>query len=168
MKIWLIGMMGSGKTSVGQMVAARLGLPFADTDRLVEEKVGSTIAEYWAEYGEQAFRKVEREVVAALRDADGIIATGGGAVVDETNRALIADSGTVVWLDARPEALAARVGSGADRPMVATAKTPVRAVLESTLDSRSEIYTEIADHRIPTDDLSPEEVAERVEALWKS
>ncbi len=168
MKIWLIGMMGSGKTSVGQMVAARLGVPFADTDRLVEESVGSTIAEYWAEHGEPAFRKVEREVVASLQDAKGIIATGGGAVVDETNRALIAESGTVVWLDARPEALAARVGEGADRPMVATAKTSVKAVLESTRDSRSEIYREMADHRIPTDDLSPLEVAERVEALWKS
>lgn len=69
MKIWLIGMMGSGKTSVGELVAANLGVPFADTDRLVEERLGSSIANYWTEHGEAAFRDVEREVVAGLQDA---------------------------------------------------------------------------------------------------
>lgn len=167
MKIWLIGMMGSGKTSVGELVAANLGVPFADTDRLVEERLGSSIANYWTEHGEAAFRDVEREVVAGLQDAEGIIATGGGAVVDQNSRTVITRTGTVVWLDARPEELAARVGEGADRPLVTTAKTPARALLESTLDMRSEIYREMADHTIHTDDLSPEEVAERVEALWK-
>lgn len=168
MKIWLIGMMGSGKTSVGEMAASKLGIPFADTDRLVEERTGSTVAHFWTEHGEPAFREVEKEVVASLEDADGIIATGGGAIVDETSRAIIARSGMVVWLDARPEALAARLGSGVDRPIVTSAKTPVKTILASTLDVRSEIYKEVADLRIATDDLSPEEVAERIEALWNS
>ncbi len=167
MKIWLVGMMGSGKTSVGEKAASSLGIPFADTDHLVEQRVGATIASYWTEHGERAFRRVEREVVAELEGASGIVATGGGAVMDEANRAVIARSGEVVWLDARPEALAARIGDSHGRPLLEEGDRPPHELLELTLDERSIAYEELADHRIPTDELSPEEVAARIEDLWK-
>ncbi len=168
MKIWLIGMMGSGKTSAGQLAASNLGVPFADTDAMVEERVGTSIAEYWAKHGEPAFRKVESDVVASLEGARGIVATGGGAAVDESSRALIARSGKVVWLDARPETLAARVGNGGTRPLLSQTGEPTRTLLELTLDQRLVIYDELADHRIPTDGLSQMEVAARIEELWRS
>lgn len=167
MKIWLVGMMGSGKTSVGEKAASNLDVPFADTDHLIEQRVGSTIATYWTERGERAFRRVEREVVAELEDAGGIVATGGGAVMDEANRAVIARSGVVIWLDARPESLVERIGDFGGRPLLEKGGAPAREVLASTLDERSVVYRELADHRIATDELSAEEVARRIEALWK-
>ena len=166
MKIWLVGMMGSGKTSAGEMAAAKLGVPFADTDRLVEERVGASIAGFWKEHGEAAFRQVESDVVAELETVEGIVATGGGAVLDTTNRAIVARSGRVVWLDARPEALAARVGTGGERPLVGGRHASTRATLQLTLDERSSIYEDLAEHRIGTDDLSTEEVAAEIELLW--
>ena len=166
MKIWLIGMMGSGTTSAGELAASNLGVPFADTDRMVEDRVGVSIASFWNEHGEAAFRQVESDVVAHLETADGIVATGGGAVVDTASRDIVGRSGTVVWLDARPEALAARVGETPDRPLLSESPASARITLQLTLDERAAIYEELADHRIPTDDLSTEEVASRIESLW--
>lgn len=166
MKIWLIGMMGSGKTSAGQLAASNLGVPFADTDRMVEDRVGGSIASFWNERGEAAFRQVECDVVAELETAKGIVATGGGAVLDHASREIVARSGRVVWLDARPEALAARVGKRPDRPLLSGSAASTRLTLQLTLDERSAIYDEVADHRIPTDDLSTGEVAARIELLW--
>ena len=168
MKIWLIGMMGSGKTSAGELAASNLGVPFADTDRIVEDRVGASIASFWNEHGEAAFRRVESDVVAGLETADGIVATGGGVVMDPANREIVARSGRVVWLDARPEALAARIGSGQDRPLLSDSRAPIRTSLRLTLEERSSVYEELAEHRIPTDELSTEDVAARIELLWTS
>lgn len=168
MKIWLVGMMGSGKTSAGALAAAGLGVPFLDTDQLVAEKVGKTIAELWSDEGEEAFRSVERAVVTDVEASSGIVATGGGVVLDELNRAALARSGTVVWLEASPSALASRVSGSAERPLLETAGEPAVSVLARTLADRSWLYADVAEHRVDTEVLDVEAVAQRIQGLWKS
>lgn len=168
MKIWLIGMMGSGKTSAGEIAASNLGVAFLDTDRLVEEKLGMSIARFWTEHGEKAFREVERSVVEEIVDVEGIVAAGGGVVLDEGNRELLSRSGTVVWLDATPAALASRVAGSTDRPLLVQAGEQPEVVLETKLQQRIGLYESVSEHRIATDDLAPGQVAMRIEALWKS
>jgi shikimate kinase len=166
MKIWLIGMMGSGKTSAGEIAAGNLGVPFIDTDRVVEQRTGESLSDLWSRGGEEFFRDVERTVVEELASEEGIVATGGGVVLHEGNRRLLADSGTVVWLRAEPAAIVSRVAASSDRPLLA--ETGDRAgVIEEKLRERLALYESIADHRIETDDLSPTEVASEIEALWK-
>lgn len=168
MKLWLIGMMGSGKTSAGRLAASHLGVAFADTDELVERLVGTSIAAFWADFGEDAFREKEREVVASLETADGVVATGGGVVLDGGNRSIMASSGTVVWLDARPPALAARVDQPGARPILVSSGLDARTTLAATLAERSNLYRELAHHRVATDELTAVEVAREIELLWKS
>ena len=85
MKVVLIGFRGTGKTTVGRILANRLGLPFYDTDALIEQRAGMPIPEIFRRAGEAHFRALEREVIASLRTAEGVIATGGGAVCDPAN-----------------------------------------------------------------------------------
>ena len=84
--LWLVGVMGAGKTTAGRMAASVLGVPFWDTDEMVESDAGASIAEIWAKDGEDAFRDLESSVVARLSGEEGIVATGGGAVLDPANR----------------------------------------------------------------------------------
>lgn len=168
MKIWLIGMMGSGKTTAGEIAASNLGVRFFDTDRIAEERTGTSIARLWADRGENAFRDVERAIVRSLVDADGIVATGGGVVLDEGNRRLLVESGTVVWLDATPMELRARIDGSAGRPLLTAASGTTEEILESKLRERGAIYESVAEYRIDTDHLTTTDVARRIEALWKS
>jgi shikimate kinase len=167
MKIWLVGMMGSGKTSAGEIAAGNLGVPFMDTDRIVEQRTGESVSTLWSTRGEQAFRDAERSVVEDLVGEEGIVATGGGVVIDQTNRQLLADSGVVVWLCAAPSALASRVAESSDRPLLSGNEDRV-VVIERKLGERSSLYQSIADRRIETDDLDTHEVAREIEAIWMS
>lgn len=119
-RLVLIGMMGAGKTSIGQALAERLGWPFTDTDDEIVACTGSSIPELFARDGEPVFRQVESEVVTRTLALPGprVIAVGGGAVVNAANRAGLRDRATVVWLRARVATLAARVGGGDGRPML--------------------------------------------------
>lgn len=168
MKIWLVGMMGSGKTAAGYLAASALGVPFLDTDELVADKAGSTISELWSDQGEAVFRSVERAVVSEIEARSGVVATGGGVVLDELNRAVLARSGTVVWLEASPRALAARVSGSAGRPLLETAREPVVSVLARVLADRSSLYEAVADHRIDTEHVEAAAVARMIEGLWTS
>lgn len=168
MKIWVIGMMGSGKTSAGEIAATNLGVPFIDTDQVVEERTGMSVAGVWASGGEETFRDIERSIVEELVDAEAIVATGGGVVLHEGSRRLLVESGTVVWLDATPSALASRVAGSSSRPLLAGAEEEPEEVLETKLSERVALYESVAHHRIDTDGLSPVEVARKIEALWKS
>lgn len=159
--MWLVGMPGSGKTTVGRLVAAKLEVEFRDTDELVEEMIGESVAEIWESFGEHGFRAAEREVLSGLSGASGVIATGGGAVLDPANRAVM--TGTVVWLEATPATLAARLGDGAGRPLVPG--NPVEW-LDRTLESRGPAYRQAARHRVRTDDRDPDVIAEEVASLW--
>lgn len=109
--IVLVGLMGVGKSTIGRRLAARLNLPFVDSDQAIEDAAGLAVAEIFERYGEPYFRDGERRVIARLMEgAPKVIATGGGAFMNETTRALILDRATAVWLDADLEVLAARVG----------------------------------------------------------
>jgi shikimate kinase len=117
----LVGLMGSGKTTVGRRCAELLGRPFVDTDDIVVTMTRMSFKEFFATYGEPAFRELERQAVAdvAASPEPLVIACGGGAVLDGENRKRLRASGTVVWLQAPVEVLAARVGDGASRPLLA-------------------------------------------------
>lgn len=117
MNVTLMGFMGSGKTTVGRILATRLGWDFVDTDRLIEERTGLTIPEIFAERGEEGFRELEAATIQAIsRSTRQVIATGGGAVLDPANRLALRLSGIVIHLKASPELLWRRV-SGTDRPL---------------------------------------------------
>ncbi|MER3452509.1 MAG: hypothetical protein C4344_02140, partial [Acidimicrobiia bacterium] len=117
----LVGMMGVGKTSVGRLVAARLGREFVDTDAAVQVRTGRSVRELFESFGEAAFRDAESEALAAAlgRSEPAVIAAGGGAVLRRENRELLAGA-TVVWLRAGLATLLGRVGSGTHRPLLDT------------------------------------------------
>jgi shikimate kinase len=118
--IVLIGLMGVGKSTIGRRLAHRLHLPFVDSDHEIETAAGLTIAEMFERYGEAQFRDGERRVIARLIDGSAkVIATGGGAFMQEATRALILERATAVWLDADVSVLAERVGRRAGtRPLL--------------------------------------------------
>src|ERR1700722_19994092 len=119
-RILLVGMMGAGKTTTGRLVAQRLGWGCRDSAADVEAVTGLTVPELFRRDGEDAFRQAEADVLAAAcaDPAPSVISVAGGAVLRPDIRRLSAASGTVVWLRARPETLAARVGDGAGRPLL--------------------------------------------------
>ena len=117
--IVLVGLMGVGKTTVGRRLAKRLDLPFVDADHEIEVAAGMKIAEIFARFGEAHFRDGERRVIARLIDGEPkVVATGGGAFMNEDTRALILTQATAIWLDADIDTLAARVGRRDDRPLL--------------------------------------------------
>lgn len=160
----LVGVMGAGKTTVGAAVAAALSLPFADTDTIIEERAGKPIPEIFVDEGEAAFRILEREVVAeTLSTFGGVLALGGGAILDDGTRKLLADH-TVVYLSVELTDALKRVGLGAGRPLLAI--NP-RATLKYLLEQRRPLYLEVATHTVITDGRDPTEIAPEVVALLR-
>jgi shikimate kinase len=158
-------MMGSGKTTVGRIVAERLGRPFLDSDEVIEARTGCTVREIFAVDGEAAFRRLESDVLAeALAGPEpAVIAAAGGTVLEaENRRAMHERAGLVVWLRADPAALAARVANGGHRPLLDEDPEGVLARLGA---QREPLYREVADSVVDTADLRPNDVAERVLAL---
>lgn len=113
-------MPGSGKSTVGRHVARHLGLPFVDTDQLIEQRIGCSIREYFELHGEPAFRDVEAHVIDAATAVrqPRVIATGGGAVLRERNRGLLRERSTVIYLRSTPEDLARRLRNDSHRPLL--------------------------------------------------
>jgi shikimate kinase len=137
--IVLVGLMGTGKSTVGRRLAARLHLPFADADREIEHAAGLSISEIFARYGEQSFRDGERRVIARLIDGrPRVVATGGGAFMNEQTRNLILQRSTAVWLDADIDVLVERVGRREERPLLAG--KDARTVLSELAAVRNPIY----------------------------
>ncbi|API59572.1 shikimate kinase [Tardibacter chloracetimidivorans] len=146
--IVLIGLMGSGKSSLGRRLAVRLGLPFFDADHEIEAAAGRTISEIFEKFGEAHFRDGERRVIARLIDGEPkVIATGGGAFMNEETRALILDKAIAVWLDADIDTLVERVGRRDHRPLLKN-RDP-RTVLSELAAVRNPIYAE-APVRVPS------------------
>ena len=143
--IVLVGMMGSGKSSVGRRLAARLGLPFVDADHEIEAASGMTVAEIFAKYGEEYFRDGERRVIARLIDGTPkVIATGGGAFINDDTRALILRDAVSVWLSAHPDILVERVGRRDTRPLLRN-RDPGK-VLAELARVRNPIYAQAPIH----------------------
>ena len=167
MHLVLVGLMGAGKTTVGQLCAERLARPFVDTDELVEAATGSTVAEIFAAEGEAGFRARERvAVVDACAAPDPlVIACGGGAVLDAGNRAALKRAGRVVWLRASPAVLSERVGSDPARPLLTDGPVPTLARLAET---RAAAYEDAADAAVDTEGLAPAEVADAVLVAFAS
>ncbi|MGH9186980.1 MAG: shikimate kinase [Acidimicrobiales bacterium] len=162
----LVGLMGSGKTTVGRIVARRLGRPFVDSDAQVEAGAGRTVREIWVAEGEPAFRRLEAAALRAAVEAGeaSVIAAAGGVVLDPGNRKLLRGAGAVVWLRGDAELLATRAERGEHRPLLDT--DPV-GTLRAMAAARQDLYREVADHVVPIDARSPDELAaEIIELVW--
>ncbi|MFE1579651.1 shikimate kinase [Streptomyces fradiae] len=155
----LVGPMGSGKSTVGTLLAERLGVPYRDTDADIVAAEGREISDIFIEDGEPRFRELERAAVrAALAGHTGVLALGGGAVLDDGTRARLAGL-PVVYLSMDVEEAVRRVGLGAARPLLAV--NPRRRWRE-LMEARRHLYTEVARATVATDDRTPDEVADAV------
>ncbi|NES30442.1 AAA family ATPase [Micromonospora terminaliae] len=160
----LVGAPGSGKTTVGQALAAALGVEFRDTDADIEQLAGKPIPEIFVDEGEEHFRTLERAAVAAgLASHAGVLALGGGAVLAEENRAALIGH-TVVHLSVELPDAVKRVGLGSGRPLLAL--NP-RATLKHLMEQRRPLYAEVATATVLTDGRTPEEIAGEIAALLK-
>jgi shikimate kinase len=151
--IVLVGFMGAGKSTVGRLLAAKLGLPFTDSDQVIEERAGKPIRRIFADEGELAFRELEHEVIARLlAGPDAVVAVGGGAAGHPATRALLAAAPVAYLRVGYAEALA-RVGGDAGRPMLA--RRDVRALHAE----RETVYASVATVTVDTDGRLPDEIA---------
>ena len=143
--IVLVGLMGVGKSTVGKRLAQRLGLPFVDADNAIEEAAGMSIAEIFAQFGEPYFRDGERRVIQRLIDGrPKVIATGGGAFINDATRKLILSDALSVWLDADIDVLVDRVRRRDTRPLL-RGKDPAK-VLRELAEVRNPLYAQADIH----------------------
>lgn len=168
MNVIFIGPPGSGKTSVGQILAVRTGRRFFDTDLLIEKNCGNSVAQIFSSHGEAYFRQLESnllEEIAQNQWTEVILATGGGIVVTPGNIERLAAIGQVVCLLADPSCLADRLGSDQSRPLLQSGDHEGKVKrLSNLIESRMPFYLR-AMYTIETGQLTPEEVAKKVEEL---
>ncbi len=156
--IVLIGFMGCGKTTVGQLVAVKTGLPFADTDALVVEAAGCSVPEIFQREGEPGFRRRETAVLRELASGGPrVISTGGGIVTQPENEALLRGLGFVVWLNAAEATIFERVARNRNRPLLQTPNP--RQTVHDLLELRRPLYAQFAHETIDTSGLVPDEIA---------
>lgn len=157
----LVGMMGSGKTAIGKALAAKLDVPFLDSDAAIEEAAGMTIAEIFARDGEHFFRKREAEVIDRLLNAEPcVLSTGGGAFLTESVRAAIAAKGVALWLDAELDTLWDRVKHKDTRPLLRTDNP--RQTLSDLYDARVPVYAKAGLRTAISADTSIDQTTEKV------
>jgi shikimate kinase len=165
--MWIVGMMGSGKSTAGRLSAQNLNIRFSDTDDVVVERMGCSIAQFWGERGEAAFREIEKVAMNSVAERGGVKVTGGGVVLDESNRAILREASKVVWLKAAPETLAQRLIGHQNRPLLAGDESSQVEGLAQTLTRRADLYDEVATYHVETDVLDVPDVASALEDIWR-
>ena len=161
-RVVLVGTMGAGKTTVGRILAEKWGVGFRDSDHDVEVSEGRSVSDIFVDSGEDAFRALERAAVATALDThDGVLALGGGAVLDESTRDRLAGH-RVVFLRVGLTDAAKRVGLGVSRPLLLG---NVRGRIKQLIDERTPIYESVATHVVDTDGLTLGAVVEQVLSL---
>jgi shikimate kinase len=160
-RLFLIGMMGVGKTTIGRIVAAKVGWAFLDSDVQLFVETGRTAPEILADGGDEVLRELEGRVLteAIVAHPSSVIAVAGGVVLSEINRALLVENGAVVWLRASVATMTTRVGAGEGRPRLGA--NPEEAIRE-LYEQRRPMYELIADVVIDVDDIAPDVVSNRV------
>ena len=166
-RVFLVGMMGVGKSTAGRLLAETLGWDYVDTDDEVPRRAGKSFQEIWERDGEGEFRRLEAQAVADVssRPEPAVVALGGGAILDETSRRIIKQAGLVVWLRADPGTLFGRLGkhAGAGRPLL---RGGPEDALRRLSEARAPIYENTADLVFDVDRMNPREVADAIaEAL---
>jgi len=156
-RLILIGPMGSGKTTIGSLLAEKLGLSFRDTDHLIEEQEAKTVAQIFLDQGEDAFRAIEKRVLREELLSDGtVLSLGGGAPISiDAQSALRAIASHIIFLDISLSTVAPRIGFNRDRPLLLN--NP-RGQWQTLMEARRPIYEAIADATINVDDKSEEEI----------
>lgn len=166
MNLVLVGFMGAGKTTVGRLVAERLGLAFVDVDAELERRAGRSIAAIFAADGEAGFRAREAELIAEVaRGVGQLIAAGGGALLRPESRAALEAGGVLVCLRARAEEIARRLGEAAERPLLAADPSGERVA--ALLAERQALYDTVR-LQVETTGRTPAQVADEVVELWQS
>jgi shikimate kinase len=163
--IVLVGFMGTGKTTIGRLLAEQTGMPLVDMDTLIEDRAGKPITEIFAQDGEPHFRTLERNIAHELAEQEGqIISTGGGIVLNPDNLTDYEKNGLVVCLLASPETVLNRVKHDTTRPLLAGDK---QEKIIQLLETRKPLYEAIT-HKIDTNDADPEAITAQIIALYES
>ncbi|MFW5691663.1 MAG: shikimate kinase [Chloroflexota bacterium] len=158
MNLVLTGFMGTGKSTIGRLVAEELGWPFVDADEVIAARAGMSISRIFTHYGESGFRQLETAVARSLsRCGDQVIATGGGMLIDAENRRLLSQCSVIVCLHARPDVIARRLAANDDRPLAGDWR--------ALLARRHAVYQAMP-HHVDTSDKSPQTSAQEVLAIW--
>lgn len=166
MNIVLVGYRGTGKTVVGELLSVRLQMPCIDMDAKIVKRAGMSIPEIVEQYGWLKFRELESEEARELAGLDNVIIdTGGGVVERPENIKVLQTNSRIFWLKASAEVIIARIQSGTQRPALTFGKTFTQEVLE-VLEQRLPKYKRAAQYEIDTDELTPEQVADRIAAIW--
>jgi len=165
--IYLIGLMGAGKTTIGRLLAKSLGLPFYDSDKAIEESTGVDIATIFEFEGEEGFRDREQKMILQLTKMDGIVlATGGGAILREENRRLLNENGFVVYLRCSVDRILERTRRDTQRPLLKTDNP--RARIESLFAQREPLYQVCADFQVDTGSMPSKIVVNHILDKFKS
>lgn len=160
----IVGAPGAGKSTVGRRVAERLGVPFADSDALIERRVGKSVSDIFITDGEAEFRRLEREEIAqALSDFAGVLSLGGGAIMDDTTRAALREQ-RVVWLKVDLSHATQRVGMNSARPLLLG---NVRGTMLAMLEQRTPLYADVASDVVDTSGRSIKDVVAEVASLLR-
>ena len=159
-QVVLVGAPGSGKSTVGALLAQRLGVPFVDVDEVIEQRAGRSIAAIFADDGEPAFRALEESTTTELLEQPGVLSLGGGAVLSTRTRAAL-HGHRVVWLQVSAATAVSRVGLNEARPLLLG---NVRGRLIKLLSERTPLYAEVATEQVSTDDRTPDAVVDLLAA----
>jgi shikimate kinase len=156
----LVGLMGSGKSSIGRRLAVSLELPLIDLDDYIVEQAGRSIPQIFEQDGEAVFRRMETEALRQVVGSRAVIATGGGVVMSETNRHILKQHPPVIWLKASPEFLAGRIAGDRNRPLIAAGD--VLEKLQELAAIRYPLYEQCADFILPRGDMKKTEALQTI------